>query len=686
MAARFWVGGSGNWSDNTNHWSATSGGSPGASKPIAGDDATFDTLSNATGYTVTIDAAAVCQSFNFGLPLSGVPTLAGTFTLTITGAGTAFSLATGTVRTYNGSITFNGSGANTITTNGVTMSSSVTVSSGSWTLQDNYSSGSNTFSLTAGTFNTNGKTVTFGTSQFTGATAKVLTLGATIWNCTVWNYSGSNLTLNQGTSSIRISASGTFTGGGATYNDVQYLACAAASVVGTNTFATFSVTGTAASTCFLSFLANQTFTTSFTVTGNSTTAKMYIRSDVKGTARTLTSPSVVSTNGDFQDITGAGAGWNLSAATGGSGDCGGNTNITFTTGATQYWFKDTGSWSNVALWFLATNGGGGAGRVPLPQDDVVFDSNSFSTGTRVVTCDVSRSGKNISTSAVTNNPAFNFGNIAKSWFGSVTMGTHTISTGVALITLEGRGSFTFTSAGLTQISPFTLDAPGGSYTQQDAFAIGATLTLTVTNGTWSTGTNFSKSVGLLSSSNLNTRTINLNNSTLTLTGTGNVIDTNTSTGLTWTLGGTSNVIVSDTSATSKTILTSQNFDSLTITGDNVIKQSDSTVTTLNVNTAGRTNGFKIFSSSTQTVTNFTTNGSAGNLAKLSSSSGGAAHTLTKSSGTISVDYMSIQDSTATGGATFYAGANSTNVSGNTGWIFTAPPPAGSGTGNMFMVF
>jgi len=37
-----------------------------------------------------------------------------------------------------------------------------------------------------------------------------------------------------------------------------------------------------------------------------------------------------------------------------------------------------------------------------------------------------------------------------------------------------------------------------------------------------------------------------------------------------------------------------------------------------------------------------------------------------------VDYMSIKDSTATGGAAWYAGANSTNVSGNTGWIFSAP--------------
>ena len=44
----------------------------------------------------------------------------------------------------------------------------------------------------------------------------------------------------------------------------------------------------------------------------------------------------------------------------------------------------------------------------------------------------------------------------------------------------------------------------------------------------------------------------------------------------------------------------------------------------------------------------------------------------KSSGNVAANFMSIQDSTATGGANWYAGANSTDVSGNTGWIFGSP--------------
>lgn len=594
-----------------------------------------------------------------------------------------------TVRTFNATLAFTGTGSNTITTNGVTMASAVTVSgTGTWTFQDTYTSGSNTLTHTNGTLDTNGQTLTFGTFQTTGSTARTLNLGASVLNVTGFTYSGSNLTLNEGTSSIRNATSGTFAGNGETFYDVQYNSVTALVVTGANTYTTFSVTGTVSKTCFISFGANQTFTTSLTITGFSTTSRIYVRSDVKGTARTLTAASVTSSHADFQDITGAGAfGWNLSAITGNSGDCGGNSGITFTTSATQFYFKDTGTWSTAALWFLATNGGGGAGRVPLPQDDVTFDANSFSAGSKTVTCDMPRSGRTVTTSAVTNNPAFNFGNVAKSWFGSVTYGTHTIATGVALITLEGRGSQTFTSAGITQISPYAVDAPGGSYTMQDALTLGATLDFNLLSGTWSTGSNFAMTMGTLTSSNSSTRTLNINNSTITVSGTGNAINMSTATGLTLSKGGSSVVQATNVSATSKSLIFTSALDTLTISGDNVTKQQSCTVANLNINTAGLTNGFKVTSATTTiTVTGtIATNGSAGNLAKLVSTIGASAGIISKSSGIVSVDYMSIQDSTATGGATFYAGANSTNVSGNTGWIFTAPP-SGTLVGRMFLVF
>jgi hypothetical protein len=63
----------------------------------------------------------------------------------------------------------------------------------------------------------------------------------------------------------------------------------------------------------------------------------------------------------------------------------------------------------------------------------------------------------------------------------------------------------------------------------------------------------------------------------------------------------------------------------------------------------------------------------------------ASHTLSKSSGTVSADFLSISQSTATGGAGWYAGANSTDGGNNSGWIFTAPP-APSGSNSNFLMF
>jgi len=45
---RYWVGGTGNWND-TSHWSASSGGSGGASVPTSNDDVFIDSNSGLSG-------------------------------------------------------------------------------------------------------------------------------------------------------------------------------------------------------------------------------------------------------------------------------------------------------------------------------------------------------------------------------------------------------------------------------------------------------------------------------------------------------------------------------------------------------------------------------------------------------------------------------------------------------------
>ena len=91
-------------------------------------------------------------------------------------------------------------------------------------------------------------------------------------------------------------------------------------------------------------------------------------------------------------------------------------------------------------------------------------------------------------------------------------------------------------------------------------------------------------------------------------------------------------------------------------------------------------------SATTTVSGWAITGTVGNVVTLNSSTAGTQATLTLSGGgVISSNYLSIQDSAATPSTTWYAGANSTNVSNNTGWIFTVPPTVVSNS-NFFLLF
>ena len=58
MADRYWVGGTGTWNtSSTTNWSASSGGSSGASVPVYGDNVFFN---QASTYTVTMTGALAC--------------------------------------------------------------------------------------------------------------------------------------------------------------------------------------------------------------------------------------------------------------------------------------------------------------------------------------------------------------------------------------------------------------------------------------------------------------------------------------------------------------------------------------------------------------------------------------------------------------------------------------------------
>lgn len=280
-----------------------------------------------------------------------------------------------------------------------------------------------------------------------------------------------------------------------------------------------------------------------------------------------------------------------------------------------------------------------------------------------------------------------FANTTRTIYGNFTVGSSVTVTAGTSITTFGKtsGTQTITSNGVLLDFPITISGVGGTVSLGGALSIGSLRTLTLTNGTF-TANNYNVTVGLFSSSNANTRTLTLGSGAWTLSGVGTVWNTATTTNLTFNKN-TANITLSDTSTTARTFagggLTYNNLviggttgvSTLTITGANTFDTLSSTKTVAHTITFP--------SGVTNTFSNFSLSGTAGNLITIQSSTPGTRATISKTSGTVSVSYLSIKDSAATGGATWEALTANGNIDtgNNTGWIFGSVTNFGS-----FLIF
>lgn len=565
-------------------------------------------------------------------------------------------------------VTFDGSsGGGTITLNYVPSITSLT-------------GGSHT-----GTFDTGNNNMTLsGSFTYSGTGVRSLILGtSTITTAGSWDLTTqTNLTFS-GASATIIKSSGqnsSFISSGLTYGAVQM----SGGLRGTgNTYGTFTYTTSSNSQCWVEAGGTHTVTGTCTFQGSSATNYGLIvgSGGAAGVMRNrgtfaFNAATVVLNNVVIGDLVAGGAGSWTGTNVGDAGNC---TGVTFTAPVTRYWVDTNGGSWNVTSSWSATSGGASGASIPLPQDTVVFDSNSITVGGSVITANHSCCG-NVDFSNITNNPTL-------TW--TVTNGSQYILGNIKLksgMTLNGTSTLYFMGAG-----DQTLDMDGVAYTgtASSQFTINNATKLTFLNnftGT-STGTlgliaggidtnGYNLTIGAFSSSNSNTRAITMGNSIWTLNGTGTVWTTATVTGLTMNAGN-STIVISDTSATGKTFTGSALiYNNITFSGDNITVSGNNTFANFRLANAGLTTGVLMTAGSNTTLRgSLTNNGTVGNLTKLLSTVAGSAFTFTKAGGIvgIGVDYMSLKDSTATGGATFYAGANSTNVSGNTGWSFTTAP-------------
>jgi hypothetical protein len=611
MADRYLVA-TGNW-NSTDTWSDESGGDPGASVPGSSDNVFLDANSGANT-VLTVNVSSACRNFDC---TGFTGTLAGTNTLSVW--GTVFKLVAAMSLTDFTAFTFTRTSGNTaITTAGKTIA------------------GILAFNGNGGTFQLQDKLTT--------------------------------------SSSLSIGTGATFD---ANSQDVLMNRNVSASLTGAFTFYNLERKPvTAAGSAALSLAGNITVTNALTLDSNSTDAdkRLLIRSDTRGTARTITAASVTANYCDFEDITGAGAAsWDLAAADGGSGNCGGNSGITFTTPATVYQVG-TGSHNFSAdVWKTASNGATAARR-PLPQDTAVLDASS-TTGT--MTQDLQRIGT-ISAAAFTGTLTTS---TACACYGSITLGSGlTLTASTQTYTLAGRGTHTLTSAGKTWAKSFTIDAPGGSYTLQDALVMGATNTLTLTRGTFDANDQ-NVTVGFLASSNAFARTLDLGNGTWTLTGVSlNILQLTDNAALTL-VKGTS--LIKITAAltgpaimnlgTGK-VLEFYDFENATTGNQVCLLVGSATFNQVKVNPGRK---MQFFASNTFTATSWVLTGTSGSPIELAGdiATSTAAVVAKAGGGTVTADYATITYLTGTPANTFYA-TNSTDGGNNTGWTFSAPPAAG----------
>jgi len=273
-------------------------------------------------------------------------------------------------------------------------------------------------------------------------------------------------------------------------------------------------------------------------------------------------------------------------------------------------------------------------------------------------------------------------------FGDLTLSTGmTLTSGGATTTFASTNATprTITTNGKTLDFPLTFNGVGGTFRLLDALTMGSTRTLTHSNGTLDLN-GFNLTVGTQYTTGFGgTQNLTFNGGTLTCPGSG-IAFFEFAPGFT-TTAGTGTGTINMTSASAKTFsansvnkvynctLNNGGAGALTIVGR-------STFTTLSNSVAPAT--FLFGAGGTTTLTNWNINGTPGNLVTIGSTSA-LAHTLSKASGTVSANYLSISFSAATGGATWNA-ANSVDGDNNSGWIFGAPPPTPVNFGNFFLFF
>ena len=548
----YWnLAGSQNWSATA--WATTNNGVPDVNNfPLAQDTATFTEAGSAG--TVTINAAYQIGSIQMADGISN--------------RTTAFTLAPGTVNIYGsvtlfssltftgtGTLTFAGQGVTqTFTSAGLTLTQFITIANvtGTLQLQDNLTLGSTLITtLTSGTLDLNGKTLTTGLFSSNVNTARSIAFGTgnitltgnagTIWTtatATNFTYTGTptiNSTYSGSTGTRTVSHGGTtgalesnvmninISSGTDTFNlsgswkNVNYSGFSgtksnsAPTIYGNYTLSSgMTLTAGTGLTTFAGTSGVQQITTAsktldFPVTFNGVGGTFQLQDNMTvGSTRTVTL-----TNGTL-DLTGNSGNWTLSTGLFFTA----NTNvrtIDFGTGNITVTGNNTTivSFNNANLTFLGapvincTYSGSIGTRTILGNTGGL--SFNITAGSDIVSTGTANGYKTLNftgfSGTLSNTSRFISGDLVISSGMTLAAGTN------ATIFYGTSGTQQITTAGKTLDFPVTFDGVGGTFQLQDALTLGSTRALTMTNGTLQLKAGTTSTIGSIVTSGANPKSL-----------------------------------------------------------------------------------------------------------------------------------------------------------------------------------
>ena len=720
----------GNWMTST-AWATSSGGAPAiANFPLAQDTAIIENTGLTAGNTITVTLTAYYPTVDMSTRTANMTFATGTVTLLVCGNLTFQSSGVLTL-TGTGTIVFaSPSATQTITTNGVTFTQALNFSAtpGNSVVLNGAVTTSDNITLTVGTLNLAGYTLTargfvcsattvkvlaFGTGKIvlTGNNITILSgSGSTIANMTVtgtaplieFSYAGStglrNIVMPALNEANAISVS--IIGGGVGTGDavaIQGVLAAYKNITFTNFYGTTSTANTPSIYGDLVFNAGMATTAA---TNNLTFASTLTTQKITTNGVVINFPITLTASLQLQDALTLGAA-RVFTLTSGTLDMANNTltvgffssvnsnvrSVIFGT-AQMYLTGNAGT-----IWAATT-----ATNFSYTGTGIVNLTYAGSTGQRVIghgsTGGTEANTPSFNVTAGTDNFAFNSNTRAKDlnftgWgasgvgvltfntffiYGSLTLGPGSVTASIAnsVSFIGTSGGNTITSNGVAFRQNLIINGPGGTWQLGDGLFVDAARTITLTSGTFVLN-GLQAQAGFFNSNNTNVRTLDLSGSVFYVAGAGTSWDCTTTTNLTIipdfgtiSMGSSSPKTFAGGGATYGSLYQSGAGD-LTITGANTFNVLGNLYAPSTVTTAGNT-----------VVTNFTLSGSGVDLVTFD----GGSNTISQASGAVGPTNLLIKNSSAIGGAIWTAFPSLGNIDGgnNTGWIFTSPAPSGTGPG------